>query len=308
MRVLVTGGAGFIGSHLARGLVRAGHTVRIFDDFSTGSRHLASRLDAEVLEGDLRDPSAVASAVEGVEAILHHGAIASVAASWDDPVTNFDVNTLGTATLIEKASAAGVRRLVYASSAAVYGDQAPARKKESTPPRPRSPYAHSKLAAEKIALASSRPGGMTTVALRYFNVYGPGQDPASPYAAVIPLFVGHAVAGTPAELHGDGHQSRDFIYIDDVVAASVLALTDETVHGVALNCATGNSRSLLDLVAAVGEAAGKPLVTVPQPARPGDIRESAADVTAIQTSLGFEAKTPFAEGLRQTLDWFRTQV
>lgn len=340
MRVLVTGGAGFIGSHVSRALIERGDSVRILDNLSTGRRSQVHP-EADLWEADLRDPEAVRRAAAGMEAILHVAALPSVARSWNDPVTTLDVNFLGTANLLDAALAAGVERLVYSSSSSVYGDQVPERKAETVPPRPKSPYAHSKLAGEKLVLACDRrtaprpsattpadptaaagghstglraPGGtstshtaagpLTTVALRYFNVFGPGQDPSSQYSAVIPLFIRHSLAGTEARIDGDGRQSRDFTYVENVVDANLRALAADTT-GIAINTACGESYTLLQLVEAISRLAGSPLAVSHGPARPGDVRNSLADISRARSLLGYEPRVGFEEGLRRTYEWFR---
>lgn len=304
MRILVTGGAGFIGSHLTRRLVESGHDVIVFDNLSTGRPENLEGLDAALVEGDIRDPSALAAALRGVEGVFHVAALPSVARSWQDPVTSLAVNGLGTSNVLEAALAAGVRALVYSSSSSAYGDQAAEWKSEDLPPRPISPYGHSKLLGEKLVLAHARAGRLKGVALRYFNVFGPRQDPDSPYAAVIPKFIRHALQGTVATIDGDGRQSRDFTYIDNVVDANVAALEGEAC-GEVFNCACGHSYTLLDLVDQVSRLAGRRLEVVHGPPREGDIRHSLADISRIRAALGYEPRVDFGEGLRRTFEAYR---
>jgi nucleoside-diphosphate-sugar epimerase len=301
MRVLVTGGAGFIGSHLSRRLVEEGYEVRILDNFSTGRAANLADVDAELIEGDIRDPATLTRVMKGVEAVFHVAALPSVARSWEDPVTSLHVNALGTSNVIEAAVAAGAHTVVYSSSSSVYGDQEAERKSEDLAPRPISPYAHSKLMGEKLTLAHAAAGRLKGVALRYFNVFGPDQDPNSPYAAVIPLFISHALEGTVATVHGDGRQSRDFTFVSNVVDANLLALRGAAC-GQVFNCACGQTYSLLDLIRAIEEIDGKPLEVEHGPPRPGDIRHSLADLSRIQAELGYQPRVGFADGLRRTYE------
>jgi UDP-glucose 4-epimerase len=305
LKVLVSGGAGFIGSHLVQRLLGDGHEVRVFDNLSTGRRSNLARLEGvELVEADLRAVDAVRAAVRGVEAVFHVAALPSVARSWQDPLTSLAVNAQGTANLVEAAAAAGVHALIYSSSSSVYGDQPAERKSEELEPRPISPYGFAKLLGEKIALAHARDDGLRVVALRYFNVFGPRQDPDSPYSALIPLFIKHALAGSTATIYGDGHQSRDFTYVANVVDANLLAL-HSTATGIAVNVACGESRSVLDLVGALAGLNGHALRLVHAPPREGDIRKSLADLMRARTVLGYRPRVTFEEGLRLTYDAFR---
>jgi UDP-glucose 4-epimerase len=303
--VLVTGGAGFIGSHLVERLVHDGHRVRVFDDLSTGRPASLEAVagDVELRAGDVRDRDAVAAAVAGMEAVFHLAALPSVPRSWERPLDSLGVNALGATNVVEAAVRAGCRTLVYSSSSSVYGDQPAPAKVETLPPRPISPYGYAKLMGERVSLAHSRQDGIHVLALRYFNVFGPRQDPDSPYAAVVPRFVRHALAGTEATVYGDGEQRRDFTYVANAVCANVAAL-DTHAHGVALNIACGRSVSVLDLVRGVGEALGRPLRTVHAPARDGDIRDSLADLALAREVLGYEPAIGFEEGLRLTCEWY----
>ncbi|WP_408897264.1 SDR family oxidoreductase [Nocardioides sp. R1-1] len=301
---LVTGGAGFIGSHLVETLVRQGDRVRVLDDLSSG--HLANlravQDDVEVVVGDIRDRDLVARAMDGVEVVLHQAALASVPASVADPVGSTEVNVMGTATVLAAAQRAGVRRFVQASSSAVYGDAPVLPKRVEMRPEPRSPYAVAKLAAETLGQAFHASYGLETVALRYFNVFGPRQDPHSAYAAVIPLFVAAVRDGRPVTVHGDGLQSRDFIYVENVVRANLLAAsTDAAVGGSVFNVATGTSVTLLEMLEAVCEIVGRPAGIEHHPARVGDVRHSAAECGPLRETLGWEPTVDLREGLRRTI-------
>lgn len=306
MQVLVTGGAGFIGSNLTLELVRRGHTVRILDDFTTGFRHNLGpvRDDAEILTGDVRDPDAVNRAAAGCEVVFHQAALPSVPRSLQDPVASHEVNATGTLNVLLAARNAGARGVVVASSSSVYGDVAVSPKVETLPTAPISPYGVSKLAAERYAYAFTRSFGLATIALRYFNVFGPRQDPESEYAAVIPRFIGAFVAGRAPVIHGDGEQSRDFTFVDDVVSAN-LAAADAlgTAEGV-FNVARGDSTTLNQLAAELRRLTSSDVEPVHGPSRPGDIRASRADVTRARDLLGWTAAVTVAEGLARTVAAF----
>jgi nucleoside-diphosphate-sugar epimerase len=301
--VLVTGGAGFIGSHLVRRLLSDGYHVRVLDNFATGRAENLAGLDGlEVSTGDVRSRADVTRAMLDIDAVLHVAALPSVARSWKDPVTTLATNSYGTANVVEAAIAAGAGALVYSSSSSIYGDQEAARKSEELEPQPISPYGYSKLLGEKIALAHDRgPQGFRVVALRYFNVFGARQDPNSPYSAVIPLFIKHALDGTVATIHGDGTQSRDFTHVDNVVDANIRALRSE-VSGLALNVAYGESHSLLDLITAISDLSGRRLNTEFGPPREGDIKHSLADISLAKATIGYRPAVSFADGLRRTFE------
>jgi len=302
----VTGGAGFIGSHLARRLLSEGIAVRVLDNFATGRRSNLEGVEGlEVVEGDICSPEDVKRAVRGVGAVFHLAALPSVARSWKDPVSTLATNSHGTANLVEAAAANGVGAFVYSSSSSIYGDQKAERKSEDLAPKPISPYGYSKLLGEKIALAHARPDGMRVVALRYFNVFGPRQDPDSPYAAVIPLFIAHALAGTTATIDGDGTQSRDFTYVDNVVDANLCALKS-TASGVAMNVACGDSHTLLELVDAISLLNKRRLATVFGPPRAGDIKHSLADISLATAEMGYRPRVSFQDGLRRAFDEYRS--
>jgi UDP-glucose 4-epimerase len=306
---LITGGAGFIGSNLAQALVRDGERVRVFDDFSSGTRdNLAPVRDRiELVEADLRDYAAVKRAMQGVTYVAHQGALRSVERSVDDPLSSDEVNVHGTMHVLMAArDTPGVRRVVYASSSSVYGDNPALPKVEDQAPAPVSPYAVSKLAAELYCRVFSRLYGVETVSLRYFNVFGPNQSPQSRYAAVIPLFMRAALDGEPLEIHGDGEQSRDFTYIDNVVQANRLALTTPGVSGEVFNVACAERHSLLDIAAALARLVGRELPRRHVAPRRGDVRHTEASIAHIQAKLGFRPSVGFEDGLRRTWEWYRS--
>jgi len=303
---LVTGGAGFIGSNIVHELVARGEGVRVLDNFSTGRReNLAGVLnDIELIEGDLRDPSACRRAVAGVEYVLHQGAIPSVQRSVDDPSISNDANVSGTLNLLIAARDAGVRRVVYASSSSVYGDSPTLPKHEDMTPRPRSPYAVSKLAAEYYCQVFTEVYGLETVSLRYFNVFGPRQDPTSQYSAVIPLFVQAMLAGEPPVVYGDGLQSRDFTYVSNNVEANLLAATAPGVAGRVFNIACGKRYTLLDLIAMLNDILGTHIDPVFAPPRPGDVKHSLADIRLAQEQMSYTVDVNFETGLERTVTWY----
>jgi nucleoside-diphosphate-sugar epimerase len=281
--------------------------VRVLDNFATGRKSNLAGVDGlDVIDGDIRPVVDVKKAVHGVDAVFHLAALPSVARSWKDPVSTLATNSHGTANLIEASAANGVSAFIYSSSSSIYGDQKAERKSEDLAPKPISPYGYSKLLAEKIALAHARgPEGLRVVALRYFNVFGPRQDPDSPYAAVIPLFISHALAGTTATIDGDGTQSRDFTYVDNVVDANLCALKS-TASGVAMNVACGDSHTLLDLVDAISTLNHRPLATVFGPPREGDIKHSLADISLATAQIAYRPRVSFQDGLRRAFDEYRS--
>lgn len=308
MKVLVTGGGGFIGSHLVEALLKAGHEVRVLDNFSTGRReNLASAAGRlEVVEGDVRDSAAAAAAVRGREAVCHLAALPSVPRSFRDPFSSFAVNAGGTVKVLEAARRAGVRRFIYSSSSSVYGDVAAEAKSEDLEPCPLSPYAVSKLSGESMCRLFRRVYGMETVSLRYFNVFGPRQDPRSEYAAVIPRFIQAALGGSRPTIYGDGRQTRDFTYVANVVRANLLALAaGPEAGGEVFNVACGEERELLALVGALGEITGKKLEPVFEPARAGDVRRSRAEIGRARKVLGYRPEVGWREGLEKTIAWLR---
>jgi UDP-glucose 4-epimerase len=307
---LVTGGAGFIGSHLVQALLARGDNVRVLDNFSTGKRENLPIMQVadvryELFEGDLRDAALVQRAVKDVEVIFHEAAFVSVPQSMDEPQTCFDVNVRGTEILLEAARKAGVRRVVFASSAAVYGDADALPLEESTPLRSLSPYAASKQIKEIYADLYTRAFGLEVVGLRYFNVYGPRQRPDSMYAAAVPIFVRRMLDNKPITIFGDGGQTRDLIYVGDVVRANLIASVHPAGPGRAFNVCTGIETRLLDLVDILVELfPGAPATEFTAP-RPGDIYRSVGSAQAAAQALGFRAETSLLEGLKATVEWMR---
>jgi UDP-glucose 4-epimerase len=309
VKALVTGGAGFIGSHIVDALVDRGDDVVVLDDLSTGfgaNVHPAATL----VEGSVADEAAVVRAVDGCEVVFHQAAHKAVLRSVERPLTTDTANTHGTLTMLKVASDAGVRRFVHASSSSVYGGAAVVPTPESAPLVPRSPYAVTKLAAEHYCRVFAELYELETVALRYFNVYGPRQRPDATYAAVIPLFVDALLHGRAPEVHGDGLQSRDFTYISDVVAANLAAASapGEICSGHVYNIAPGSAASLLDILASLGALLGvtpEPKFVTP---RAGDVRHSLADSTAAARDLGYSCSVTLDEGLARTVEWLRTLV
>ena len=310
--VLVTGGAGFIGSHLVDRLLAAGAAVRVLDDFSTGrAENLAEAEDRiELVRGDLRDLAACRRACRGVRYVFHQAALGSVPRSFADPAATLGVNTGGTANLFTAAHEAGVARVVYASSSSVYGDSPALPKREGQEGLPLSPYAQSKALGEQLAGMFARCFGLQSIGLRYFNVYGPRQDPDGPYAAVIPRFFRACLAGAAPVVHGDGAQSRDFTYVSDVVAANLLAAgAPAEACGRAYNVAAGQRITVLELAeticrlaGAVGGEGNEAPAPLFAPARPGDVRHSLADLGDIRRALGYAPQVALAEGLKRCLE------
>jgi UDP-glucose 4-epimerase len=300
-KVLVTGGGGFIGSHLVRALLERGDDVRVLDNFSTGNRANLATLtrEVEVVEGELRSYERAHAAVRGTELVFHQGALPSVPRSVQDPLTTSAVNVEGTLNVLLAARDEGVRRVVFASSSSVYGNSGELPRRESQSPDPISPYAVAKLAAERYCVSFSRVYSLETVVLRYFNVFGPNQDPNSQYAAVVPRFVSAIAAGEAVPIYGDGEQLRDYTYVDNVIAANLLAADTPGATGAVLNVATGAATSVNDLADAIGAAVGKPVRKDYLPPRPGDVRDSWADVSEARRVLGFEPKVQLGEGLRR---------
>ena len=307
-RYLVTGGAGFIGSSLTRTIVERGGEVRVLDSFLTGrEENLADLPDVEVVRGDVRDLDGLRVAMKGVERVLHQAAVPSVPRSLKDPILSDQVNVGGTLNVLIAARDAGVQRVVFASSSSVYGDAPTLPKVETMLPSPLSPYAVTKLTGEHYLKVFHHLYGLETVALRYFNVFGPRQDPTSDYAAVIPLFVSLMSRGQAPTIHGDGTQSRDFTYIDDVVRANLRACEAPGVGGEVFNVACGRRYTLLDLVAALNTILGTSLEPTFGPRREGDVMHSLADIEKARRLLGYEPSTTFEEGLERTVAWGRVQ-
>ena len=306
---LVTGGGGFIGSNLAEALVRAGERVRIFDDFSSGKRENLKSFaaDVEVIEGDLRNMDAVRRAVDGVTGIYHQAALRSVPRSVDNPLATNDVNITGTLQLLMAARDAGVKRVVAASSSSVYGANEALPKREDQELLPVSPYAASKLAGEHYCRIFTRLYNLETVSLRYFNVFGARQDPDSQYAAVVPLFIQSGLDGAPLTVHGDGMQSRDFTYIDNVVQANLRAMEAPAAAGEAFNIACGSRYTLMDIVHAIERELGHPLTCRHTPPRAGDVRHTLADIGKAERVLGFKPTVDFDEGMARTVAYIKSQ-
>jgi UDP-glucose 4-epimerase len=314
-RYLVTGGAGFIGSHIVEALLRRGDRVAVLDDFSTGRR---ANLEAvvrscpagapapDLFEGDIRDGAVVRRALRGVTHVLHQAALPSVQRSVEDPVASHEVNATATLTLLLAARDAGVRRVVYASSSSAYGDTPTLPKVESLSPAPLSPYAVSKLAGEHYCRIAMGLYGLETVSLRYFNIFGPRQDPRSQYAAVIPNFVSAALSGGQPTVHGDGLQSRDFTYVENAVAANLLACDAPAAAGGVYNVACGGRATLLEVLRLLSGIVGRSIVPAHAAARAGDVKHSLASIEAARRDLGFEPGVGLEEGLRRTVAWFRT--
>jgi UDP-glucose 4-epimerase len=304
---LVTGGAGFIGSNLVEALLLRGERVAVFDNFATGKReNLAPFInDIELIEADLRDREAVAKAVTGRDFVLHQAALGSVPRSVDDPITSHDVNATGTLNVLLAAKNAGVKRVVVASSSSVYGDTPTLPKIETMPVHPMSPYAVSKLATEKYCAAFYKCYGLEAVALRYFNIFGPRQDPNSQYAAVLPRFIAAVKRGEQPTIYGDGLQSRDFTYIANAVQANLLACTAVGVGGEYYNVACGTQFSLLDLLNEVAANLGLSANPRHEPARKGDVKHSRADIHKIQQDMDYRILVDFKTGIQKTVAWFQ---
>jgi UDP-glucose 4-epimerase len=305
MRYLVTGGAGFIGSHISRELLERGHSVRVFDNFSSGKRDNLHGLDVEIVEGDLRDADAVAQAVKGMDVIFHEAAFVSVPESMEKPQECFDVNVTGTSGLFESARRAGVRRVVVASSAAVYGDSEAYPLSEDTPLRQLSPYAVSKRVDELYAELFTGQFGLEVVALRYFNVYGPRQRPDSMYAAAVPIFIRRMLDDKPITIFGDGGQSRDLVNVRDVVQANLLASEHPAAPGQIFNVCTGVETRLLDLLDILYEIFPNAPKHVHADPRPGDIYRSIGTPKKIMDALGFKAQVSLVDGLHEAVESMR---
>lgn len=306
-KYLVTGGAGFIGSHIAEALVGRGEDVRVLDDLSTGKKeNLAGVLKRiEFVRGDIRDLETCRRAVEDVETVFHEAALASVVRSVSDPILNDAINVRGTLNMLSAAKDAAVRSFVLASSSAVYGDDPADSKIEGCEGRPQSPYGVSKLVDEKYAQVFHALHGLNAVALRYFNVFGPRQDPASEYSAVIPLFITRMLRGEPPTIYGDGRQSRDFIYVEDVVRANLAAAASAPAAGEAINVACGVGMTVNELGEALNRVLGTRLEPRYAPPRPGDVLHSTADISKARRLLSFAPAVSFREGLERTVAWYK---
>ncbi|MEZ5989668.1 MAG: SDR family oxidoreductase [Planctomycetota bacterium] len=305
-RYLITGGAGFVGSHIAEACLAAGHEVRVLDDLSLGLAENLAGLPVELVEGSILDPARLARCLAGVDGVFHEAAIPSVPRSVEDPVTSFEVNATGTLQVLQAARQAGVR-VVYAGSSSAYGDSETLPKREDMPARPLSPCAAAKLAGEQLCQVFARVYGLPTVVLRYFNVFGPRQRADSPYSGVIARFCMAALDGSEVRVDGDGEQSRDFTYVSDVARGNLLAMTSDLPGGTVLNLSGGGRYSLLRLLEVLEGLVGRPIPRRHAAPRPGDVRHSQADVSRARELLGFATEVGFEEGVRSTLDWYREQ-
>lgn len=302
MRALVTGGAGFIGSHLVERLLADDHEVRVLDDFSTGKEsNLPADIRLEVTRGDVGDYATVTEAVTGADWVFHEAAVASVPKTLDDPLGSHRTNYVGTLNVLEAARQAGVQRVVFAASAAAYGDEAAPPHREDMPVNPLSPYAVDKVASEHICRVYHRLYGLETVCLRYFNVYGPRQDPSSPYSGVISIFIDCVKQGRPPTIYGDGEQTRDFVYVGDVVEANMKAVTAPGIGGRLFNVGTGRAITLNRLLAGIAEAGGTTIEACYAQARAGDIRHSCAGTSRAVTALNWCPDVGLSEGLHRLL-------
>ncbi|MCZ2357628.1 MAG: SDR family oxidoreductase [Bacteroidia bacterium] len=305
-RYLITGGAGFIGSHIVEDLLKRGEFVRVLDNFSTGYRRNLDQFinDIELIEGDIRYYHVALQAVKGIDFVLHQAALGSVPRSINDPITSNDINANGTLTMLYAAKEARVKRFIYASSSSVYGDNPESPKIETMTPSPKSPYAVSKLSGEHYCQVFHKVYGLETVALRYFNVFGPRQDPNSQYAAVIPKFLSAMLKAQKPTVHGDGTQSRDFTFVKNVVNANLLACDSPNVSGKVFNIACNSTHSLLDLIQHLNTILGKNIEPKFEPPRIGDIKNSLASIVRAQTELMYQPETNFVKGLQILVEKF----
>jgi len=314
MRILVTGGAGFIGSHLARRLLSLGHEVTVLDDLSTGKleniQALMAHAQFHFCQGSILDLPLLLELIQNrrIERISHQAARPSVARSIEDPLATHEVNITGTLNVLKAAHEAGCQRVVAASSSSIYGNTPVLPKREDMHYRPRSPYAASKVAGELYLQVFHAVYGLQTIGLRYFNVYGPQQDPNSHYAAVIPKFIRLALNGEPLPIEGDGAQTRDFTYIDDVVSANLLSLAAPELHGECVNIGYGEQTSILSLAETVIQQTRSSSKIVHRDPRPGDVRDSLADISLVKTLLGYKPEYRLTDGLRKTIDWYRDRT
>lgn len=304
---LVTGGAGFIGSHLSEALAERGKRVRVLDNLCTGKRENMERLRdrVEFIDGDLTNREAVQRALEGVDVVFHQAALASVPRSVDAPLDTNEACVTGTVNLLDAARQCGVRRVVFAGSSSAYGDQPTPAKHEGLLPAPLSPYAAAKMAGELYCQAFTHTYGLETVTIRYFNVFGPRQDPNSQYAAVIPKFITQMLDGERPTIFGDGKQSRDFTYIENIIQGNLLAADAPGAVGRTINVACGESYDLLQVVDGINKALGTQIEPKFEPARTGDVRDSLADISLARKLLRYEPVIGFEEGLKKTVDWYR---
>lgn len=306
MHFLVTGGAGFIGSNLVEGLLSKGYAVRVLDNLSTGRRDnlMESANKIEFIEGDIRSYHIVREAMEGVDVVLHQAALPSVPRSVHDPITSNDVNVMGSLNVLHAAKEARVRRVVYASSSSVYGDTPELPKHEGMSPNPLSPYAVSKFAAEQYCRVFALVYGLETVSLRYFNVFGPRQDPGSQYSAVIPKFITAMLNNSQPIIYGDGEQTRDFTYVANVVQSNILAATASCESGIAMNCACHGRVSLNELVMKINQILGRDIRPIYKDPRKGDIKHSFAAIDRAKKAIGYTPSVEFDSGLRKTIQWY----
>jgi UDP-glucose 4-epimerase len=310
--VLVTGGAGFIGSHLVHALAARGDTVRVIDDFSSGKR--ANLMDTpgsgtvEIIDGSILEQATLERALTGVHTVFHQAAIPSVPRSLSAPLPSHHANATGTLMVLEAARRLGAKRLIFAGSSSAYGETPTLPKVETMSPAPLSPYAVSKLCGEHYCQVYDRALGLETVVLRYFNVFGPRQDPGSQYAAVIPRFITAALEGRSPAVFGDGTQSRDFCHVDNVVSANLLASEAEGARGQMFNIACGQATDLNRVIALVGQALGRTVEPRHESARTGDVKHSLADISLAERVLGYRVLVPFEDGLLRTIDWFRRRL
>jgi len=307
---VVTGGAGFIGSNLAEGLTAEGHEVTIVDDFSSGKRENVTHLTEKVtvVEGSICDPALLDQAFAGADYVLHQAALPSVQRSVEDPVETNRINVGGTLTVLQAARAAGVKRVVFAASSSAYGNQPKLPKVETMPPQPLSPYAASKLAGEHYCQSHFQSLGVETASLRYFNVFGRRQDPASQYAAVVPIFITKLLAGERPLVHGDGEQSRDFTHVANVVQANLLAATAPKAAGEVFNVGCGARYTLNELLAALNQIIGTDIEAIYGEPRAGDVRHSHADIAKAEELLGYEPTVTFEDGLTRTVEWYKSRA
>ena len=309
-KYLVTGGAGFIGSNIVETLVNKGEEVRVLDNLSTGNEeNLRPFIDKiEFIKGDIRNSDDLKKAVVGIDYISHQAALRSVARSVEDPVASNDVNVTGTLGLLIAAKEAGVKRLVYASSSSAYGNCEQFPQTETIPPDPISPYAVSKLAAEYYCRMFSITMGLETASLRYFNVFGPRQNPESKYSAVIPAFIDSVIKDKPCIIHGDGSQSRDFTFVSNVVDANLAALTTEKAAGMVFNVACGEEHSVIEIADAIKKDLGKNIEHIFEGRRPADVDRTSADISRLKDILGIQKQVSFYEGLKRTIAWFKDSI
>ncbi len=310
-KVLITGGAGFIGSNLTEALLQRGHSVRVLDDFSTGKRENLifdqPHPSLQIIEGDLRDLGTCQKAVQGMEYVFHQGALPSVQRSVEDPETSNAINVGGTLNILLAAREKGVKRVMYAASSSVYGDTPTLPKHEEMPPNPLSPYALQKYTGEQYCRLFYQLYGLETVSLRYFNIFGPKQDPNSLYSAVIPKFIGALLQERSPIIFGDGEQSRDFTYIENVVQANLLAMSADHLHGETINIACGKRISLNQLASVLKEILGSEQSPIYEEPRKGDVKHSLADIHRGKEIINYEPKVGIEAGLRKTVDFFRSQ-